>query len=109
MNEHIEDVHVEAILHVIIAHETEDIIVDIAEVVDLTVVNTGAPAQTLITYIWFNSPILIVIRENGMLVEEPTVLATHMMVADHPSFAHANRSKILKTVHESAFVNPIWQ
>ena len=31
----IEDVHIEAVLHVVIAHEAEDIVVNIAEEVDL--------------------------------------------------------------------------
>jgi hypothetical protein len=31
----VEDVHVEAVLHVVIAHEAEDVVVDIAEEVDL--------------------------------------------------------------------------
>ena len=31
----IEDVHVEAILHVVVAHEAEDVVVDVTEIVDL--------------------------------------------------------------------------
>lgn len=31
----VEDVHVEAIFHVAVVHEAEDVVVDVAEVVDL--------------------------------------------------------------------------
>ena len=50
------------------------------------------------------SPVPIAVLEDRMLVEEPTVPATHTMVADHPSFAYTNRSEIFPTVHKSAFI-----
>ena len=40
----IEDVHVEAVLHVVVAHETEDVVVDIAVEVDLGPSINSAPA-----------------------------------------------------------------
>ena len=44
-----------------------------------------------------------------MLVEEPTVPSTHMMITDHPSFSYANSSEIFEAIHKSTFINPIWK
>ena len=44
-----------------------------------------------------------------MFVEETTIPSAHVVVADQPTFTNSNRSQILQAVHESAFVNPLWQ
>ena len=31
----VEDIHVEAVFHVVVAHKAEDVVIDVAEVVDL--------------------------------------------------------------------------
>jgi hypothetical protein len=57
-------------------------------------------------YIRLNSPIPIIILERGMLIKETAVPATHVMIADHPSFPDPNRTQILKTIHEPPFIDP---
>jgi hypothetical protein len=41
-----------------------------------------------------------------MFIEEATIPATHLMVADHPAFANANGAQIFKTIQESTLINP---
>ena len=111
----IKDIHVEAILHVVVAHEAEDVVVDVTEIMDLwNVYQSDSPIgqrrrKSCRTYVRFNAPIPVKVSQSRMLVEETAVPSTHVPVADHPSFTHANSTKVLKTVHESAFVDPIRQ
>lgn len=44
-----------------------------------------------------------------MLVKEPAVPTTHVMIADHPPFPNSNGAQILETVHEAALINPAWK
>ena len=58
-------------------------------------------------YIGLHAPVPVEIIEARMLVEESAIPATHMPVTDHPPFSNSDSSKILQTVHESSFINPI--
>ena len=110
----IEDIHVEAVLHVVVAHETEDVVVDITEIVDLWNIDQfESPIgqrrmKSCQMYIRFHSPIPVKVSQPRMLVEEPAIPPTHVPVADHPSLTNADCAKVFKTVHEPAFVNPVW-
>lgn len=42
----VEDVHVEAVFHVVVAHEAEDVVVDVAEEVDLS----GKECQSVVCF-----------------------------------------------------------
>ena len=97
----VENVHVEAVLHVVVAHETEDVVVNIAEEVNLR-----QGQQELMqrwhcgghegrSYIRLNTPVPIKFLETRMLVEETTVPTAHVSVADHPPFADTNGSEVL--------------
>ena len=86
----IENIHVEAIFHVIVAHEAEDIIIYITEEVDLL-----RGVSTYIqgyeygdSYIRLHTPVPVEVLEPRMLVKETAIPSTHMAVANHPSFAH---------------------
>ena len=60
-------------------------------------------------YIWLNTPVPIKILQTRVLIEEPAIPATHVTIADHPSFPHADRTQILETVHEATLVDPVRQ
>ena len=92
----------------VVTHEAEDIIVDVAEEVDL--VHSVPLSQNpfrVTTYIGLYPPIPIKVLQSGMLVEETAIPTAHVTVADHPSFAHANRPKILEAVHKSSLIDPV--
>lgn len=61
------------------------------------------------SYVWFHAPVPVEVFEPRMPVEEAAVPATHVTVADHPTLANANGSKILQAVHEPALVDPVRQ
>ena len=106
----VEDVHVEAVFHVVIAHEAEDVVVNVTEEVDLqTVSKSLRTSHTGRTCVGFDTPIPVKIFESWVFVEEAAVPSTHVAVADHPTFADANSAQILQAVHESSFVDPVWQ
>lgn len=62
----------ESISLVIIAHEAEDIIVDIAEEVN----------------VWLHTPVVLHVEQCRVLVEQPTVPATHLVVALQARILH---------------------
>lgn len=92
----VEDVHVEAIFHLVIAHEAENVVIDITEEVNLSVVSRDRTVhlETSITDIRFHTPVPVEVFQSWMLVEESTVPPTHMTITDHPSFADSNSSEV---------------
>lgn len=89
----VEDIHVETVFHVVIAHEAEDIVVNVAEEVDIRL----------------NPPIPVKILEPWMLVEESTVPTAHVSIADHPSFPNSNGTQVFQAIHEPPLINPVRQ
>jgi len=61
------------------------------------------------TYIRFDPPVPVEFFEPRVFVEETAVPSAHMAIANHPSFAHSNRTQVLETVHESALIDPVWK
>ena len=59
------------------------------------------------TYVGLHPPIPVKVLQPGMLVKETAIPSTHVTIADHPSFTHADRSKVLEAVHKSALVDPV--
>lgn len=105
----IEDVHIEAVLHVVVAHEAEDVVVNVAEEVDLAM---GMSAMNDFggitpTYIRLNAPVPVKILKTWVLVEESTIPTAHVSVADHPPLPNSNGTQVLQTVHEPALINPV--
>ena len=86
----VEDVHVEAVFEIVVAHEAEDVIVDVAEEVDVR----------------FDAPVPVEVAEAGVLVEEARVPAAHVPVGYHPAFADADGAEVFERVHEARFVDP---
>ena len=104
----IQDVHVEAVFEVVVTHKAEDVVVDVAEIVDLEDSLALKNWKVAFAYIGLNPPVPIIILENRMLVKEPTIPPTHVMIADHPSLSNSNCAQVFQTVHESALVDPVW-
>ena len=86
----VEDVHGEAVLYVIIPHESKHVVVDVAEVV----------------HVGLDAPIEVEFKQARVAVEEPGVPAAHVAVGDHPAFSDADGAKVFEGVHEAAFVDP---
>jgi hypothetical protein len=59
--------------------------------------------------IWFDTPVPVEVLEARMLIEETTVPPAHMAITDHPALANTYCAKIFQAVHESFFINPVWQ
>lgn len=87
----VEDVHGEAVLDVVVAHEAEDVVVDVAEVV----------------HVGLDAPVEVEFEEARVPVEETGVPAAHVSVGDHPAFADADGAEVFEGVHEAAFVDPV--
>lgn len=104
----VEDVHVEAVFHVIVAHEAKDIVVNVAEEVHLIRAKSTSPniMQVMDTYIGLYTPVPVEIPQSWVLVEKTTVPAAHVAVADHPSFSYPDSPKIFQAVHKSSFIDP---
>jgi len=86
----IQNIHRETIFDVVVAHEAEDIVVDVAEVVD----------------VWLDAPVEVEFEESWMAIEKARVPATHVTVGYHPAFADTDCTKVFERVHESTFVDP---
>ena len=61
------------------------------------------------TYVRLHPPVPIELLQTRMSVEETAVPTAHVSVTDHPTLADANRSQILETIHETAFIDPVGQ
>lgn len=70
----VEYVHVEAVDEVVVTKEGEGVIGYVAEEV----------------YVWFHAPVVVVLGESGMFVEEAAVPAAHVAVREHPAFSYAD-------------------
>jgi hypothetical protein len=44
-----------------------------------------------------------------VLVEEPAVPSTHVMIADHPPLANSDRPQVFEAIHEPIFIDPVWK
>ena len=56
----------------------------------------------------FDAPVVVVLLEGGMVVEEATVPAAHVAVRQHPAFADTESAEVVETVHVAGSVNPCW-
>ena len=88
----IKDVHVKAILHTVVSHEAKDVIVNVAEEMNLgSGISDGSWRNDHgCTDVGLDSPIPVELLQTWVFVKESTVPSTHVAVADHPSFAHSN-------------------
>lgn len=109
----VEDVHIKPVFHAVVAHEAEDVVVDVAEEVDLACVSIEARLCWQVgsqeEYIWFDPPVIVKFHQSWVAIEEPAVPATHMSVRDHITLTNADGVEVFETVHEATFVNPFGQ
>jgi hypothetical protein len=76
---------------------------------DLTVIRIELSCSHYGAHIRLNSPVPIIFPQERVLIEEPTVPSTHVMIADHPTFANSNSSQIFEAIHKPIFINPFWK
>jgi hypothetical protein len=88
----VEDIHVEAVLDLVISGKAEDIVVYVAEEMN----------------IWLDAPVELVVLQSWVLVEETAVPAAHLVVGKHVAFADADMVEVGERVHVAVFVDPFW-
>ena len=57
--------------------------------------------------VWLYAPVVVVRQHPRVFVEESAVPPTHVTIADHPPFAHANHAQVFETVHKTLFIDPV--
>lgn len=86
----VEDIHIKAILEPIITHKAKHVVLDVAEEM----------------HVGLHAPVVVVVREDRMSVEEAGVPAAHVAVGDHPALSYADGPEVFERVEEAAFVDP---
>ena len=111
----VEDGHVEAVNEVVVAEEGEGVVGDGAEEMNLSFIKSvsccdwrfSLHAKVDQAYLWLDSPVEIEFEQPGVFIEEATVPATHVSIAQHPSLAYANRAQVVQAVHVSIRIDPL--
>jgi hypothetical protein len=57
-------------------------------------------------HVWLNTPVVVIVSEGGMFVEEAAVPSTHGTVREEVAFANADGPEIVEAVHVAVLIDP---